>query len=335
MPTLALISRSVQFLCCLTSRMRFPRVLFSLVIVALPRKSLAADSLLFTDAHARGSKGVVCLLIRLNSPDRQIHSTDRLAKMTVGGSKMNISIQRAVRAACTASLVISTASFTDAVLAAAPESRVLEEIVVTAQKKEEKLSETPLSITAISSAQIEALGATQFRDIADTVPGLSIIGNGVGQSQVNLRGVTTGADVAPTVGIYVDDVPYGSSTPFGNFAQLALDVGLFDLNRVEVLRGPQGTLYGASTMGGLIKYVTTMPDTNAYSGSARAGISSTRAGGVSYDGAGAVNAPLIPDVAAVRVSGFYSHDGGFVDNLTRGTEDIDQAKLTVDVLTSS
>ena len=240
---------------------------------------------------------------------------------------MNISIRRAVRAACTASLVISTASFTDTVLAAAPESRVLEEIVVTAQKKEEKLSETPLSITAISSAQIEALGATQFRDIADTVPGLSIIGNGVGQSQVNLRGVTTGADVAPTVGIYVDDVPYGSSTPFGNFAQLALDVGLFDLNRVEVLRGPQGTLYGASTMGGLIKYVTTMPDTNAYSGSARAGISSTRAGGVSYDGAGAVNAPLIPDVAAVRVSGFYSHDGGFVDNLTRGTEDIDQAKL--------
>jgi iron complex outermembrane receptor protein len=244
---------------------------------------------------------------------------------------MKMSIRRPGRPVYVASLVISGASFTGDVLAAGPEpdNRVtsLEEIVVTAQKKEEKLSETPLSITAISASQIEALGATEFRDIADTVPGLSIIGNGVGQSQVNLRGVTTGADVAPTVGIYVDDVPYGSSTPFGNFAQLALDVGLFDLNRVEVLRGPQGTLYGASTMGGLIKYVTTMPDTNGYSGTARAGISATRAGGISYDGAAALNAPLIPDVAAVRVSGFYSHDGGFVDNLTQGKEDVNQAKL--------
>src|SRR3954451_3133568 len=122
---------------------------------------------------------------------------------------MKISIRRPARPVCVASLVISTASFAGNVLAAAPEGgRVLEEIVVTAQKKEEKLSETPLSITAISAAQIEALGATKFRDIADTVPGLSIIGNGVGQSQVNLRGVTTGADAAPTVGIYVDDVPY-------------------------------------------------------------------------------------------------------------------------------
>src|SRR5882757_4875670 len=221
---------------------------------------------------------------------------------------MSIAARRPVRCFYAASAVISVASFVSQALADTPEAdtrpAALEEIIVTAQKKEEKLSETPLSITAISSAQIEALGATQFRDIANTVPGLTIIGNGVGQSQVNLRGVTTGADVAPTVGIYVDDVPYGSSTPFGNFAQLALDVGLFDLNRVEVLRGPQGTLYGASTMGGLIKYVTTMPDTNGYSGAARAGISTTRAGGISYDGAGALNAPLIPDIAAVRVSGF-------------------------------
>jgi iron complex outermembrane receptor protein len=230
-----------------------------------------------------------------------------------------------------ASAVVSVASFVSNALAAAPEPDTrpvaLEEIIVTAQKREEKLSETPLSITAVSAAQIEALGATEFRDIANTVPGLTIIGNGVGQSQVNLRGVTTGGDASPTVGVYVDDVPYGSSTGFANFAQLALDVGLFDLDRVEVLRGPQGTLYGASTMGGLIKYVTTMPDTNNYSGNARAGISSTRGGGISYDGAGALNAPLIPDLAAVRVSGFYSHDGGFEDNLASGQEDVNRSKL--------
>lgn len=203
----------------------------------------------------------------------------------------------------------------------------LEEIVVTAQKKEEKLSDTPLSVTAISNAQIQALGATQFSDIANTVPGLSMTGEGVGENQVNLRGITTGADVAPTVGIYVDDVPYGSSTPFANFAQLSLDVGLFDLDHVEVLRGPQGTLYGASTMGGLIKYVTTAPDPNNYGGNAQAGVSTTHNGGVSYNAAGAVNLPLSQDVAALRVSGFYSHDGGYVDNVTLGKDDINQSKV--------
>ncbi|MEA3178580.1 MAG: iron complex outerrane recepter protein, partial [Gammaproteobacteria bacterium] len=240
---------------------------------------------------------------------------------------MTISVRRPANSACVATFVASALSLTGTALAEGPGPVALEEVVVTAQKKAEKLSETPLSVTAISNSQIEALGATQFRDIANTVPGLSITGNGVGQNQVNLRGITTGADVAPTVGVYVDDVPYGSSTPFGNFAQLALDVGLFDLDRVEVLRGPQGTLYGASTMGGLIKYVTTMPDTNAFSGAARTGVSTTHNGGVSYDGAGAINAPLIPDIAAVRVSGFYSHDGGFIDNLALGQDDANQSKV--------
>src|ERR1700761_4060333 len=90
-----------------------------------------------------------------------------------------------------APLVVSVASFVSQALASSPDTDArplsLEEIIVTAQKKEEKLSETPLSITAISSAQLEALGATQLKDIADTVPGLTIHGNGVGQSQVNLR----------------------------------------------------------------------------------------------------------------------------------------------------
>jgi outer membrane receptor protein involved in Fe transport len=244
---------------------------------------------------------------------------------------MSIVARRSIRRFYATSVVVSVASFVSNALADTPDADnrplALEEIVVTAQKREEKLSETPLSITAVSAAQIEALGATQFREIANTVPGLTIIGNGVGQSQVNLRGVTSGGDASPTVGVYVDDVPYGSSTGFANFAQLALDVGLFDLDRVEVLRGPQGTLYGASTMGGLIKYVTTMPDTSNYSGNARAGVASIRGGGVSYDGSGALNVPLIADRAAVRVSGFYSHDGGFVDNLDSGREDVNRSKL--------
>lgn len=204
---------------------------------------------------------------------------------------------------------------------------VLEEIVVTAQKFEQKLSETPLSVTAISARNLETLGATQFRDFASTVPSLTFTTSGVGSTQVNLRGITTGNNISPTVGIYVDEVPYGSSTPFASGAQLALDVGLFDVSRIEILRGPQGTLYGASTMGGLLKYVSVTPDLGAFNGTVRAGVVSTEDGGIGYDGAAAINAPFADDKAAVRLSGFYTHDGGFVDNLASGRDDVNEANV--------
>jgi iron complex outermembrane receptor protein len=204
---------------------------------------------------------------------------------------------------------------------------VLEEIVVTAQKFEERLSETPLSVTAISARNLEQLGATQLRDFASTVPSLTFTTSGVGSTQVNLRGITTGNNISPTVGIYVDEVPYGSSTPFASGAQLALDVGLFDVSRIEILRGPQGTLYGASTMGGLLKYVSVVPDVSAFGATARVGVVSTAGGGVGYDGAAAINAPLADEKAAVRVSGFYTHDDGYIDNLAAGRDDVNESNV--------
>jgi iron complex outermembrane recepter protein len=234
------------------------------------------------------------------------------------------------KSAATAALLM-TAAATGTALAdtgqEANQTGTLTEIVVTAQKRAEKLSETPLSITAISSKTLEELGAIQFRDFAGTIPGLSFTTIGAGQTQVSIRGVTAGNDVSPTVGIYVDEVPYGSSTPFAAAAQLALDVALFDIDRVEVLRGPQGTLYGASTMGGVLKYVTVMPDTNTFGGSARAGVSTTKGGGISYDTAAAVNLPIASDKAALRLSGFYSHDGGYIDNLALGQDAVNQSKI--------
>jgi iron complex outermembrane receptor protein len=203
----------------------------------------------------------------------------------------------------------------------------LEEIIVTAQKREQNLSETPLSITALTGDALEAMAATQLRDFAATVPGLTFTTVGVGNTQVNLRGVTTGTDISPTVGIYVDEVPYGSSTPFAGASQLALDVGLYDVERVEILRGPQGTLYGASTMGGLLKYVTTPPDPSSFKGLARAGVSSTDDGGTSFDLASVVNMPVAGDKAALRLSGFYSEEGGYIDNVQLAKEDVNQADV--------
>ncbi|HEY0597888.1 TonB-dependent receptor plug domain-containing protein, partial [Sphingopyxis sp.] len=114
------------------------------------------------------------------------------------------------------------------------------EIVVTAQKRAERLIDTPQSISALSSDDLSKIAAKQFVDFANTVPGLQYTSQGAGTSQVSLRGVTSGADVSSTVGVYVDEVPYGSSSAFANGARRALDVGLFDIDRVEVLRGPQG-----------------------------------------------------------------------------------------------
>ena len=209
-----------------------------------------------------------------------------------------------------------------------PRPEELAEIIVTAQKRKERLIDTPQSVSVLSADDLRNLGATQFRDFANTVPGLTFTTTGAGYTQVSLRGVTTGSfDISPTVGIYVDDVPYGSSTGFAGGAQLALDVNLFDIDRIEILRGPQGTLYGASTMGGLIKYVAKTPSAARFGADVQAGVSSTQDGGINYNTAAALNIPLVLDKGAVRVSGFKSHDDGYIDNASLGREDVNSADV--------
>jgi iron complex outermembrane recepter protein len=209
--------------------------------------------------------------------------------------------------------------------AAAAGEVALEEVLVTAQKRKERLLDTPQSVSVVTGADLERLNALQFRDYASTIPSLTFLTSGAGQNQVALRGVTAGADVSATVGIYVDEVPYGSSTPFAAGAGLAYDMGLFDIERIEVLRGPQGTLYGASTMGGLIKYVTREPTLGEFSGSVRLGMSGTRHGDASYDGSAVLNVPLATNVAALRIGGYYAHDGGYIDNVVLGRREIDRS----------
>jgi iron complex outermembrane recepter protein len=208
-----------------------------------------------------------------------------------------------------------------------PESVRLEEIVVTAQKRVERLIDTPQSMSVLSAETLAKGGALQFRDYADTIPGLGFTTAGAGRTQVSLRGVTTGLDVSPTVGIYVDDVPFGSSSAFAQGSNLALDVGLFDLDRIEVLRGPQGTLYGASTVGGLIKYVTRRPDVASLGGDAQAGVSSTERGGINYNIAAAVNLPIMPNKIALRATGFESRDGGYTHNVALGRDEVNRSDI--------
>lgn len=198
--------------------------------------------------------------------------------------------------------------------AAAQENREpLEEIVVTAQKRSETLAEIPMSVTVLSGESLERQKVENFQDLVTLVPGFSLETSRPGVSRITLRGINTGG-VASTVGVYVDDVPFGSSSGLANAAILSADFDTFDLARLEVLRGPQGTLYGASSLGGVMKYVTNPATTEAFEARGKASMESVRDGDLGYTLTGLLNVPL-GDRVAVRASGFYRHDGGYIDSI--------------------
>ena len=189
----------------------------------------------------------------------------------------------------------------------------LEEIVVTAQKRAETLAEVPMSITVLSGDMLERQQADNFQDLVAMVPGFSINTSTRGVTRITLRGVNTGG-VASTVGVYVDDVPFGSSSGLANAAILSGDFDTFDVARVEVLRGPQGTLYGASSLGGVLKYVMNSPNTEAFEARARASVEAVEGGDAGYAVTGMVNMP-VSESFAIRASGFYRADDGYIDSI--------------------
>ncbi|CAN5662648.1 TonB-dependent receptor [soil metagenome] len=187
------------------------------------------------------------------------------------------------------------------------------DIVVTAQKREQTLIDVPQSITVVSAKLLEQRHATSLVDYAALVPGLSLQQQNAGEARVILRGINTGGS-SPTVAIYVDDTPFGSSTGQTNAAHLAGDIDPFDVERIEVLRGPQGTLYGANSLGGLIKYVTTAPKFDRLSIRVQGGVETVDGGGTGWSGNGVVNVPL-GDTLAIRASGFYRATPGYIDSV--------------------
>lgn len=198
--------------------------------------------------------------------------------------------------------------------ASAKDGATLNTVVVTATRRREPAREVPMQINVISADELQKSGAKTMSDFLASEPGVDLnTQGGSGAGQISMRGVTTGEQTGPTVGVYVDDVAFGGSTVFSQGATFALDMSLLDLNHIEVLRGPQGTLYGAGAMGGLLKYVTNEPDTNAFSGQASAGMSATKHGGIGNTASAVLNIPIKSDVAAVRVSAFSQHDAGYID----------------------
>jgi outer membrane receptor protein involved in Fe transport len=201
----------------------------------------------------------------------------------------------------------------------------LAEVVVTAQKRTEALQEVPASVSAMSGDLLQQRQLTQLADYSAYVPGLNVASGGTpGQAAVTLRGI---APVGPgaVVGTYIDDTPVGSSANYARATIFALDLMPYDLERLEVLRGPQGTLYGAGAMGGLLKYVLRSPSLNHFEG--RVGVEGSSTSGAddpSWGVRGRVDAPLIPGVLGVSLSAFDQRSAGYIDNAFTGARNVNR-----------
>jgi outer membrane receptor protein involved in Fe transport len=190
----------------------------------------------------------------------------------------------------------------------------LEEVVVTAEKRDSTVLKTAISVTAITGEQLLERGITTVEEVATQTPGISMRSGGPGQTEYEMRGLASSGGSSPTVGFYLDEMVL--TPPAGSFnGKVVIDPGLFDLNRVEVLRGPQGTLYGAGSMGGTIKLVTNQPKLDQFDGAVETTLSNTQGGSRNPSGSVMLNIPLIDDRLALRIVGTESYTSGWIDRI--------------------
>ncbi|MCJ1962132.1 TonB-dependent receptor [Novosphingobium mangrovi (ex Hu et al. 2023)] len=198
-------------------------------------------------------------------------------------------------------------------------------IIVTALKRDTTLQETPIAISAIGGDDLAEARIQTIADMAATVPGLNFVNAGPGQSRVVLRGIQAAGE--PTVGVYYDETPVtGPAGMQSDAGATTPELRMFDVERVEVLRGPQGTLYGSGSMGGTLRVIYQKPkfETEA---AGQGSLSSTRyAGGLNWEANGMVNTVLVPDKIAVRAVGFYSRSGGWIDAYNLGIDNINETR---------
>ncbi|HVN99168.1 MAG TPA: TonB-dependent receptor [Steroidobacteraceae bacterium] len=206
------------------------------------------------------------------------------------------------------------ASAADEAAAAPTSASPLEEVVVTATRREESLSKVAVSVTAITQEGLDLRGIKDIQDVARFTPGIKVDNSGT--NNISIRGIASSGG-AGTTGIYIDDTPIQMRALAFNPDE-ALPKS-FDIDRVEVLRGPQGTLFGAGSMGGTVRYITTQPSLHKDSVYSREEISFTQGGDPSYEAGIAAGGPLIDGTFGVRVTAWYRKDGGWIDRINPDT----------------
>ena len=189
----------------------------------------------------------------------------------------------------------------------------LSEITITAQKYSSTIQNTPISITALSGDQLQAAGITTVEQLTEDVPGLSMRYGGPGEAEYEARGLASTGGASPTVGFYLDETPL-SPPALSQVGKVVIDPDLYDVSRIEVLRGPQGTLYGSGSMGGTIRIITNKPELNAYDASFQGTVSDTLGGGVNGGGNFMFNLP-VGETLALRFVGSDSYRSGWIQRV--------------------
>ena len=197
-------------------------------------------------------------------------------------------------------------------------------IIVTAEKRSEDIQQVPMSIGVIDASTLDNLHATSLNDYAGYIPGFTVIdGGSPGQATLGVRGISP-LSAGSTVATYVDETPLGTSSNYGRGSNSVLDLLPYDLQSVELLRGPQGTLYGAVALGGVLRYVTKAPDLDQWSWRVGADAFTTEGGSdAGYGGRFGVNAPIVPGTLALSASVARQDSPGYTDNVRTGEKDQD------------
>jgi outer membrane receptor protein involved in Fe transport len=238
----------------------------------------------------------------------------------MGGSRRRILLLSVALVGLTApGLAQRAAAQTPAPASAAPAgggSGKFEEIVVTSQKRSENVRKVPLSVTVLSGAQIRAAHIENFADLTRSVPNLSFSSQaGEGLSNLEIRGISSSAGTA-TVALYLDDV---SLTTRNLPTEGAVEPRFLDIARLEVLRGPQSTLYGASALGGTLRYISNQPKMDEFEGNVFSELSGTYHGSVNWDEQGVLNIPLVQNQLVLRIAGETGSDSGYINNVNPAT----------------
>ena len=201
----------------------------------------------------------------------------------------------------------------------ADQGQTVEEVVVTALKRTSTLQETPISMSAVTGDNLAKMGATGIADYFREVPGVNLSQGQGGQSRISVRGVVATGEA--TTGLYYDETPVtGPSATTQDPGNNAADLNLFDVERVEVLRGPQGTLYGGSSMAGAIRVIFNKPDPSTYGGAVETQGATVQDGGQGYYVKGMGNVPIVRDKLALRIVAYEEERPGWVDNVRLGTQ---------------
>jgi len=200
------------------------------------------------------------------------------------------------------------------------ESVALEQITVTATRTDKDLGSVPISITAFTQKGLDQRGVNSIDDIAQFTPGISFTRGNAGDTVVSIRGISSDAGSSPT-GVYINDTPIQSRVI--GFSSTTVFPVVFDLQRVEVLRGPQGTLFGAGSEGGTIRFITPEASLNSYTSYGKSELAFTQHGDQSYEAGYAVGGPIVDDVVGFRASIAYRRDGGYVDKVDKFTGDLE------------